>query len=565
MKPIMKNSITQKPQILPLISVLIGIFLAGCNGGNSTSTGATATTEAVDSVNVSRENQLATQLSIETTLLTENQASNKAISDSSCMQILPQNGKNVINSYSGNQYYSTAQIKFTLQNKCSSYTSLSGLTAVLSGVNINGKSFASAGGSIKWIDQDQLNGAPWLNISSATSGSNFTLNLTTPSCSGNYCDWAKMPPNSTKTITINTAVNSGINSFTVSSLTLDGVTPPPAVESGSLQLTIDSSSLKSLCTTANCAIGLDLISPASQKIASININPKESPVYTVKYNGLLIGNYTVSVNGSSLPNPQGGSITYKTEPASIPVSKNTTASAQTTFSYTPAKVLGSLTITNQNFPDSALFANIGGLPGSVTSTSDSYPFTINLNNSANISGLNTGNYNISVQGVADPLKGVYYKADPLSLSIVDSQNITKNLTFSKLATNSLHKVTFSVSNLPAVASNVSVAGQNAAFKYNPDSLNNGDYWFANNESAVAINISAPTGYTVSYSPQVITPTTTNVSVSFQVITNSYLTTSNGQIVDSSGNINKCSDLIFPILAAEQRGITEKFHYVTVRY
>jgi len=29
--------------------------------------------------------------------------------------------------------------------------------------------------------------------------------------------------------------------------------------------------------------------------------------------------------------------------------------------------------------------------------------------------------------------------------------------------------------------------------------------------------------------------------------------------------NKTSELIFPILAAEQRGITEKFHYVTVRY
>lgn len=530
---------TRKPQMLTITSVLIGILLTGCNSGNNSATGTTATAGIVDNVNISRDNQLATEVSVEPSLLTTaSQISSKATSDSNCMVILPQNGTNIVTSYSGNQYYSPAQIKFTLQNKCSGYISLDGLTAILSGVNINSKSFISAGGAIKWIDQDQLNGAPWLNISSAASGNNITLNLTTPSCSGNYCDWAKMPPNSSKTITINTAVNSGINSFSVGSLTLNGITPPPVVESGSLQLTVDSSSLKSLCTTNSCTIGLDLISPASQKIASISLNPKESPVYTIKYNGLLIGNYTVSVNGSSLPNPQGGSISYKTEPATIPVSKNTTSNAKTTFSYTPAKILGSLTITNQNFPDSALFANIGALPGTVSSTSDNYPFTISLNGSVNISGLNTGNYAISVQGVADPLKGVYYKADPLSLSIVDSQNVAKSLTFSKLATSSLHKVTFSISNLPATATNVSFAGQNAGFKYNTDSLSNTEYWFANNESAIAVNITAPTGYTVSYSPQVITPATTNVSVSFQAISNNYLTTSNGQIVDSSGNIIK---------------------------
>ena len=481
-----------------LISALAVLSLTACeNGQQSNSNLNTGTTVAAKTIAVS--DQVYTPASISAKLGTQ---SATLSGDSSCFVIVPQSdGKNYSSSIvSSSQWWSSASVGFSIKNKCNTPQSL-GNTVVLSNVKIQSGNSTLIPSSFSTA-QDSATG-PYLAISSALDSENVNVNLSTPSCSGDYCSWADVPANTTYAITV--LVNNGgpIDAITLDGVSIKGATPTPPVTSGELDLTVNSSDLQTLCSSQACNIKVKLLSPTSDVLHTENINPLESQAVTFPYTGLLPGSYTVAVD--SLPQDSNGTVSTKYLPASsVSVSSGSVSHISVQFIYTPNAVKpASVNVSLPSIAASPSFANLAGVLVNIVDTTESSntisPVAVALGGNVEISNLVAGHvYKLHAQGVADPATGSYYQA--IDQTVTAQSNSVQNVNFSyKAVTANLSKVTFTVNNGNS-SQTVTFGSNSQTYKYVVDSLKSGVYTFANDD-VVVLNVSELSGYTSSISPQ----------------------------------------------------------------
>ncbi|MBP9743203.1 MAG: hypothetical protein KBD37_07595, partial [Burkholderiales bacterium] len=487
-----------------LCSAVLGLLTA-CNSGGTSSSNESNTVSSSNmaatnsTVDVATDDQVKTPASayIKSNGAAPTVSSMATTTSSSCFSIMQNaSGSTYTVTQNSQPYYSTATVSFTLKNTCATAQTISGLQVNVNNFTINGKT-----PSINYIDQAQ--GNPYLSFSYTTSGNNIAINLSTPSCSGAYCDWAAMPANSSRTFTINAFVNAAISSLAVASVDISGSTPiPPAT--GNLAVNINTSALAPVCpASTNCNISVNVLNPTGAILGIISVNPSESPNYTVTYKNLLIGNYTLAVNTNSYPSGSGNLINYTYNPSNgiAQVNSNATTNSTVTFNYTAPIQTGNLTITTGTINEAATFQNLGALAGSATDTKTKivYSFNIGINSTVNLNNLPAGDtYNIVLQGIGDPFSGIYYSVNPVSIVVNANTATPVKLSFSKVAT-AQHNVTFTVTGAPANQV-ISFANSNASFKYNNNTLTSGTYKFLTSESAIAITLATPSGYTLTYTP-----------------------------------------------------------------
>jgi chitinase len=523
-------------QIKYTLLALFALAITSCGGGgtsssNSTGNGTSQTpTYSSNSTFITSTSQIRTPASAYVTFTDAGNGINAAklatstTNDNACFALQPQaanENKNFLTSTQSAEYYSTATISFTVKNICSTPATMVMLPVKLTSVLVNGSPFSDTG----WIGQS---GTPYLdNVTSTLANNDINLSLNTPVCDTAYCSWAKVAPNATHTLVVNLSLNSTINSLSVADAILgDSVTTPPLppepVQTGELDLTVDTTALKTLCAsgTTACSIKVNLYKPGmTGTLPQIVVNPTESPVYTVKYTNLLLGNYTMSVDSNSYPDANGGTIgnTYLPSNATVSVNSNQSSTGLVTFNYTAPKPIGNLVINAKGITEST-FANIGILTGAAVgnTSKQTYVFNVALNGSYTLNNLPADTYTINLQGMADPLTALYYNAAAKSATVTAGKTTTTDMTFTKV-NSTTHGVIFSVTNAPS-GQTVAFASQNPGYKYKVTALQNGSYSFLNSESAVALTINTPNGYSVTYDPKVITPSNTTVTVNYTSLT-----------------------------------------------
>ncbi len=492
---------------------MLGIGLVSCNSG-SDSGGSTSAASSLTSstVNVPLQTQIRTPASA----YSANLAGVTANSGNNCFNLVGQaNNKNYTSTINSSEYYSTATVDIVLQNSCATPQTLSALN-----IDVNGFTINNSPAVVNYISQVSQADNPYLALTSSQTGSNLVMDLSTPACSGSYCSWAEVPANGSYTFTINAQTNTAINSLAISSVEIDGSSPTPPVvnESGSLSVNVNTANLATICgASSNCAIGVNVLGPNGNTVESIVVNPYKNPNYTVTYNGLLIGNYTLSVNTNSYPSGSSSSISYAMNPTNgqVPVNSGTVESSSVTFSYTAPASIGNLTIKTGNVADAATFANIGVLSGAVTNTTTKVKtsFSVGVNSSTTLNNLPSGSYLITLQGLADAATGEYYTATTTTANVPSGSNtVTANLSFTSVNTPQ-NTVVFSVNSAPS-GQTVTFADSTPDFKYNVDTLASGSYKFLKSESAIAVTINPLDNYTVTYAPAVITPSVSAFSATF---------------------------------------------------
>lgn len=546
------------------ILLIAALCLSACGGGSSsggtsgTAGGGVSPSTASNIVHVPKEAQIRTPSSAYVSFDAQDTSAVQsaksfaaaAASGNTCYTVVAQpNGSSYATTQSSSQYYSTATVSFNIKNTCSTAQPMSGLQVTVSNFVINGQA-----GLVNWIEQGS--GNPYLSLTSKTTGNDLGITLSTPACTGDYCDWALMPAGSTRAFTVNAYANAAISSLSVGGVSVNGGGSTPPVEPtkpGSLAISVNSAALAPLCVSSTtCKIGVNVLAPSGSPVGEIWVNPYESPSYTVTYTNLLVGTYSLSVDPSTYPSGSNGSISVSYVPATgiIQVNSDQTSNASVTFGYTAPKPIGNLTVKAGTVAEaSTTFANIGNLSGSAVNTSTKVvtTFTVALNGSVALNNLPSGSYAVSVQGLADPASGVYYSGYSGLATVTTGSTTNVSASFTKVA-GGTHNVSFVVSNAPN-AQSVSYGGTSPSYKYNVNTLVNGTaaYKFLTSESAVALTLSTPpTGYTVDLNPKVIAPATSTVMITYTApvvppvtpVTDGNLTTFNDQIVDSSGNAVK---------------------------
>lgn len=522
------------------LTLLVTLFLvSACNGGTTASTNTPQSSIVKEEVMVPTNLQTRIPATAEYGLssdATSVKMSAKIASNNNCFSLMTMpNGKNYTVNQNSGQYYSTATINFAIQNTCSTAAAMSGLRIKIDGLNINAKPAL-----INYIGQGQNN--PYLTLSYLANGNNINMTTSTPVCSGAYCAWAEVPAGGVSSFSVNTYANTAISSLSINSINISGNIPPPPQLPGNLAVNVNTTSLAPICPAAKCNIMLNVLDPTGAIIKTINIDPNISPNYTVTYSNLLIGNYTIVVNTNSYPSGSSNAISYTSNPANgiATVNSATTTNASVTFSYKAPIQVGSLLIKTGNITENSIFTNLGNLSGVATNnrTKITYPFTTTINSSITLNNLPAGDsYSITLQGIADAATGIYYTVAEANTTVIANTTSNTNLNFTKVIT-AQNNVLFTVTGAPSNQV-IKFASNTSMFKYNPDTLSNGTYKFLKAESAVAVTLIVPNGYTLNYTPSVITPTVTAFSAIYNAITpptTTGLTTLNGQIVDKNGQV-----------------------------
>ncbi len=493
-----------------IASLASAVLIGGCNGGNSTAspTNSNKMNPVVEDVYLSEGLQAKTVASVSAGTST---GSLKLNATNDCFKIVPTDGKNFITQLgsSNNQWWSTASIKFTMKNTCPSAQSITALPIRLRNVSLDGKALSGVGDIAQ-------SGSPYLTVSGQLSGSDVLVSASTPACSGEWCSWAQVPAGGTHTFTVNTSLSSLISKISLTEVVIDGSTPPPPppVEETVLAVNVQSSSLTDLCKSTSCNIKVKVISPDSQE-STINVNPVESPNYTVNYHGVLPGQYTMAVDQASLP--AGVSFAYTPTTGEVSVNKGMTNTGVVAFSYTKPVELGNLNIKLNAVSDSASnFNGLGNVYGQVTDTNTGtvYTFDVAMGGAYSLTNIPANHkYTIYMQGIGNAQKGSYYAPITKSdITVANKQTQSVALSYTK-ATNT-QVTAFSLTGEKVAAQNVMFATEGNSYKLmTNNTLVSGNYTFIADQSTT-ITSAAPSGYTVTINPQVITSGVKAVTVNY---------------------------------------------------
>ena len=518
----------QKVKVLVLALGLTG--LTACGGGANGGTGSTSSGASVQTINVPLSEQTLTTASVSGVAT--------SASASSCFVIVPQtNGQNYTTSINSSQWWSTAQINFVVKNNCATAQAANQVPITISGAKMNGSAITSIG------DVAQQ-GNPWMTVTSKAANGDISITMSTSACEGAYCSWAQIPASGTKTFSVNVTNGSYINSLSVTDVTIGGSpsptptptpsptpTPPsptptpgptpsptptpPPVTTGGLDVSINSSALSSLCQSSTCSIKVNVVSPSGTALQQIAVNPVATPSQIVKYTNLLPGNYTLAVDQSSLP--AGASATYAPVTGITAVYVGSTSQGSVAFSYTAPVQLGNLVVNLANVTDSANFAGLGTINGTVTDVdaSKTYAFTTTLGGNYPLNNVPANHkYTVTLQGIANAQASSYYAPiTKTGLTVTTGQTTSANLAYTR-DTNT-RTVPVTVSGDAVSAQSVRFADANAVYRFVDNTLTSGNYMFPKGQQVTATT-SAPSGYTLTTTPTplVVTDSVTSINANY---------------------------------------------------
>ena len=174
-----------------LPALLIGAIITACSsGGSSSGNGggtSTAPQKATIFVPVNKQNLTPSGQGTDFSQYSKSTSLQKVKlqgSSSSCINLINQpNGQQYTTAISGSSSWSTASVTFTIQNNCGVAESFTA-QAILNNLQINGSKATSTSATVG------QSGSPYMTTS-VTGGTSPVVNITTPTCSGQWCSWAQ--------------------------------------------------------------------------------------------------------------------------------------------------------------------------------------------------------------------------------------------------------------------------------------------------------------------------------------------------------------------------------------
>lgn len=513
----MIKNILRYTALLPMAAIVVACSSGSSNNSNSTT----------QNIYVPESIQLRTPVSSNTKLNTKpsNNASSLnsgialASTSSSCIQLYQ---------YPNGQYYSesinsssvnwqTGTIQIGLTNTCSSPESFTA-TVTYNNPLFNGGAMPATGYSTT------QSGPLYLTVSGSTTSGVMEINASTPTCTGSGCGYAQLQPESTQFVNAILGYSGVINSLTISGVSLSVQGASGESSPGTLNLTLDAAQAESGCTSSTaCNLQVNVISPANVVVATASVNPYTSATSSYSISNLLPGQYSLAVVESSVPSSN-FSYTYSPN-ATISVGSGSTSSGTVNFAYTPNTNTVSVNLNNSALPtgfsNNIVLGRILNSSGAVVQNlqfSESKPVA-----SASSTALSNGTYTLQIQGLGNPLSGVYYAPIAESFTITESST---NLTPSYAAqmTSGLYTITANVES-PISGQTVAFASDSDYYSYATTNLESGVYTFPSNDTVQA-TASTEAGYTavVSPSPLVISSSLagTTVTIIIKPSTNSYM-------------------------------------------
>lgn len=466
-----------------LSSMLLSIISA-CGSGSTNNTPEN-NSNSTNVIHVDTNQQKDTPLSLKIKSLKEN-----GFSTNNCFVLQPiSQGKNYKVDLTTNQWYSTLQLSYTIKNNCD--TAQNGdIVALLKGFKIN-----NTNNTITPSYTNQT-GNPWYSNIYTTQldqNNDYSITMLAPSCTGNYCDWTKIPANSTKTFSLTYSINGPISNYSIDSLSLDNNPIPPIVESGKINLNLDTSNIQDICNQNHCNFIINYSSNGFE--SSINYDNKTNK-YMIE--GLNVGKYKFSITNLE------SNISVELNPSIVDVSPNNTSNETILFKKTQPSTI-SLTIKLKDIDDKDITTSLKPILQLIDDTNSKYNNNciINIGNSCTFNNINPGdNYHINLQGVANASAGNYYTYN--IESFVLNNSTTKEISYNKL-TNNLQSVTFNVNGLESNADKPNVIFTENDdinnFIYTKNQLNSGTYTFVIGHN-IAIN---PTDTPNNYTFESVTP------------------------------------------------------------
>jgi chitinase len=308
-----------------------------------------------------------------------------------------------------------------------------------------------------------------------------------PNCVGDYCSWAEIPANSTKSFTLIYAVYGPISNYSIDSLSLDNNPTPPIQKPGKIQLNLDTKNISDICNKGLCNFAINLKSNGFESIINFD-NTQDT--YTIQ--NLNAGNYTFSV--TNIP----GDINIEFQPKdTISVSPNNISNETIVFKHAePSKI--NLTVKLNNIDDKEA-SSLKPILKLIDINNSKYNANciITIGNICTFNNMKANDtYQINLQGVGNASSGNYYTYT--GESFVLNSSITKEISYDKV-TNNLKSVTFLVNGLNSDATTPNVVftedDEGSNFLYAQNQLNSGTYTFVIDHN-IAINpVDTPNGYT----------------------------------------------------------------------
>ena len=482
-----------------LPALLIGAIITACSsGGSSSGNGggtSTAPQKATIFVPVNKQNLTPSGQGTDFSQYSKSTSLQKVKlqgSSSSCINLINQpNGQQYTTAISGSSSWSTASVTFTIQNNCGVAESFTA-QAILNNLQINGSKATSTSATVG------QSGSPYMTTS-VTGGTSPVVNITTPTCSGQWCSWAQLASGAQMTFTASTSYGSQINSITLSGITLDVTmgNQPPAP--GSILATINTAAIVNACGSSCNNLSVSLVSSAGQ-ILGTQVIPPTANGYQLNVQNLAVGNYNVVVNNvPTLPN---GNISYTFNPgASITVGSGQQTTESITFAYQAVNTLN--VALAKLSTGSSLFSNptiLGRVVNNATG-GDVQNFTTTLGGTFNLSSaaLVTGeSYTLEVQGLADPSSGTYF-APIIQPFTVNNTTTTLNVSYSQVPLAQLKAVSLNIES-PVMGQTIAFASDAYMFAYNTESaVNNSTLYFSESDTVNA-TVSSVTGYNTTTTP-----------------------------------------------------------------
>ena len=474
-----------------LLALLItSAIVVGCNSGTTQSNQPQAQISSKQ-VFVSQTQQILTPVSSNSLFRTDYTAPEPQLVTNNCIQ-LAGNAPYYTTAINSSQWWSTGSITFGLQNICGTAESVTS-TVVLNTLLVNGAPVISV------PSVGQQSGPLYMNTA-VTGTVSPSIAISSPSCSGDYCNWAELQPNAIQRFTVQVGYSGPIQNLSLSSLTLAGGPTPKPPQPGSAVVTVDASAIVNACGSNCSGIQVSLVSPTGSQISEA-INPATAPVSQYTFQNLAVGQYSVVVNG--IPTVSGGTITSAVLPStSFAVTSNVISAESVVFSFQPVAVVNTLNLSLGNVP-SNLFNGINVLGRILDSNgANIQSLKVGLGSSQTISSaalLANEKYTIEVQGLADPLQGVYFAPIVESFTVSKGANSLLLNYGAQVPQGQLLAINFQVTN-PNQTQTVNFGSNNNYFNYNNDILESATYYFSK-QDAVYVTPSSLSGYITTTGPK----------------------------------------------------------------
>ncbi len=493
--------------------ILVGVLgstalLGACTGGSNPSGNNSSTNQAIKVVPSSIQVMTPMSSAMNTSSAQALQAA-KLTTTNSCIQLVQTNGQNYTTSISSSEWWSTANLTFTLKNTCSTGQQFSA-NVNLNNLEVNGETATS-------VAVSSQTGSPYMSTS-ITNGSNPVVTVGTPACTGEWCSWAQLASGATTSITVQTTYSGRINSFTVSSVTVGGdtplpsptvspspspspsPTPTPPVATGAIDLSLDGTNLANICKSSSCNIKVNVVSAANVIVDTEYFNPAKQAKLGVRLDNLFVGDYTVVVDDDSLPSVSGNKVIYGYIPsAEVAVTKGNVASEQVSFKLAPIDQIYNLNVSLGGVSDNTLSGK--AVYGQLINSKNVVVQTFNTTTSGGNVSLTTtesGSFTVKVQGVGNPKTGVYFGNIVKAVNIKDP-NTAISLSYAKLASDKLFAVNVAVTN-PNDSQTMKFGSDDSWYVYGSTPATSGSLYFTNSEPTIAVTLSSVSGYTTITTP-----------------------------------------------------------------